>query len=156
MNSDAQIIIAFVFRRIGEKRIKESDFYLYISIDLNWLTPLDAKEFIKRAKREKLLSSDGEYITPLFNIENIDVPFGFRPSKNTYQENNKTIENNLTVIINKLSKSLKIDKNEIMNKIIEIAEEKNIIIEIAGLLLAKQYEVDLSKNYIKIEKDIFK
>ena len=46
MNSEAQKVIAFVFRRSGKKQIPYSDFYLTLSMELNWFTPDDARKFL--------------------------------------------------------------------------------------------------------------
>ena len=57
MNSEWEIIIAFLFKRSGREELSFSDLYLTLSIDLNWFTPEDAKAFVNMAIKQKLLTN---------------------------------------------------------------------------------------------------
>ena len=86
MASDAETIIAFVFKRSGKSELFYSDFYLTLSMDLNWFTPNDAKNFVNKAIESGLLERKDEKILPTFDIESINVPLGFYPSKIIFEE----------------------------------------------------------------------
>ncbi len=62
MNDECKIIIAFVFNRAGKKEMSFSEFYLTLSMDLNWFTPDDAKTFTKNAIENSLLKEEKELI----------------------------------------------------------------------------------------------
>ena len=111
MFSDAETIIAFIFRRIGKTEIEYSELYLTLSMDLNWFTPDNAKTFINKAIEKKLLEKKDGIIMPCFDIKKINVQLGFYPSKTLFKEKtsiNKPKEKNTdNTLINWCFKNLK-------------------------------------------------
>ena len=81
MPSEAERIIAFLFKRSGKEKLKTSEFYLTLSMELKWLSPKEANTFLKNAIKERLLVKKGDNITPAFDYEKIVVPTGFQPSR---------------------------------------------------------------------------
>jgi len=79
MGSDANIIIAFLYKRSGKEELSFSELYLILSMELNWFTPDDAKTFVNMAIKQKLLIKKGELIKPNFDFRKIVVPVGFVP-----------------------------------------------------------------------------
>ena len=45
-DSEMRIIIAFLFKRSGKEEMSPSELYLPLSMDLQWFTPNQAKEFV--------------------------------------------------------------------------------------------------------------
>ena len=86
MSSDADIIIAFLFKRSGKEELSFSDLYLNLSMELNWFTPDDAKNFVNTSIKQKLLLKKGDLIKPNFDFNKIVVPVGFKPSKSVFVE----------------------------------------------------------------------
>ena len=154
MVSEAETIIAFVFKRSGKKEISFSMFYLTLSMDLNWFTPNDAKKFIQKALTEKLLIKKKELLRPSFDVEKIDIPIGFTPSGKIVFEEKKD-EGVLTKIIKKISKETGSSEEEVLRKINNLEKEKNIVSETAALLLGKENNVDISKFLPEVEGKIF-
>lgn len=160
MISDAEKTIAFLFKRSGKKEMKYSDFYLTLSMDLNWFTPEDAKDFINKALEGKLLEKKDETIRPGFNVDKINVPLGFIPSKTLFEEKTfvqKPIEEKdiLSQMIKKISNATKIKEEEIFASIKKIENEKNLTPEVAALLFGKEYNVSLEEFFDEVEKQIF-
>ena len=69
MNNEAQKVIAFVFKRSGKKQISYSDFYLTLSMELNWFTPDDAKKFLDFAIDNKFLIREKDMVQPNFDFK---------------------------------------------------------------------------------------
>lgn len=160
MGSDAETIIAFIFKRSGKSEITYSDFYLTLSMDLNWFTPDNAKIFINKAIKNKLLEKKDEVICPGFNIDKISVPLGFYPSKKLFEDKisdqEQIVEEYLIdKIVHKISSMTKIKEREIMSNIKKIQSEKNIIREVAALLFGKEHNVPLQDFFNEIEKSFF-
>lgn len=159
MNEEYKIIIAFVFNRSGKKEMSFSDFYLTLSLDLNWFNLNYAKNFTKKVVENNLLKIEKELIKPTFNIDNIKIPTGFYPSKKALFEidikNKKTINNKedsiLKIILEKIVEKSNLDKKTIIKEIKELEKEKNITAEIASMLIAKQYLINLNEILKKIE-----
>lgn len=160
MDSEEEIIIAFVFNRSGKREIDHSKFYLTLSLDLNWFTPEDAKTFVNQAIKHELLIKKEDAVKPNFDISKINIPTGFYPSKNLFREKkivNKVIEKKdvFESIIDKISKESKLDKKDLIEKINQLEKQKNISREVAALLVGKENNVDLSEFLDDIESKIF-
>jgi hypothetical protein len=160
MNSEREIIIAFLFKRSGKSKLSFSDLYLTLSMDLNWFTPEDAKAFVSHAVEQKLLLKKGELIKPNFDYDKIVVPVGFYPAKMVFEE--KEVEryeeerNVVKAIVERIVEKTGLDAQSIAEKIKDIEKEKNITLEVAALLIGKEYDVILDDCFEEIENKIFR
>ena len=146
MVSEAEIIIAFLFKRSGKEELSLSEFYLTLSMDLKWYTPKEAKDFVKQALQDNLLTKKGESVKTSFDYKKIVVPVGFLPTKKIVKEKEEKLEESLDVIekiINHIVEKTGESKQNIVKKIKEVEEEKNIVSEVAALLVGKEYNIDV-------------
>lgn len=141
MNSEEERIIAFLFKRSGKKELKQSEAQLTLSMDLNWFTPEEAKNFIIAALENKLLEKSGELVKPSFDVTGVNVPFGFYPSKKVFEKKDEIKSDVLMELINEIKKNTDVDEVEIKTKIRKLGEEKNITPEVAALLVGKEYSI---------------
>lgn len=163
MNKEDKIIIAFVFNRAGKKEMSFSEFFLTLSIDLNWFRPNEAKTFINKSVEAGLLKHEKNLIKPNFNIDEIKVPTGFHPSKKVSKKNEgikenfkkNQNENLLDIIVERIIEKSNLNKKTILNQIKEIETERNIITEISAVLVGKEYNLDFGEILQKIKKKIF-
>jgi len=155
MPSESEIIIAFLFNRSGKTMMGSSDLYLALSMDLNWFTPNDAKDFVNYAVKNKLLKKDGKLLRPAFDYTKIVVPVGFYPSKKVLDEKVEIKEiqegSLLDKIIKKIVEETDLSGNQVLEKINRTSEEKNITSEVAALLIGKELDVNLDEVVEKIE-----
>lgn len=157
LDGEQRIIIAFIFKRSGKTKLKDSEVYLPLSIELGWFSTKDAQEFIEFAIKEKLLVKEDEMLSPTFDIEEINIPIGFFPTKSKYKKNDEEssetlIENIIVRIIEKTNLS----KEEILKSMTDIQKEKKIIPEVAVLMFAKTYGINLDDFLDQVEEIIFK
>ena len=159
MASEKEIIITFLFNRSGKTKLSFNELYLTLSMQLNWFTPDDAKLFINQALKEKLLKKEKDLISPNFDYKKIDVPVGFSPSKQVFEEKIKEPKEEEKELIQKildiLAEKTKEDKKTIFSKIKQMEKEKNITSEVAALLVGKEYNVSLEDFFEEIEDKIF-
>jgi hypothetical protein len=154
MTSDAEIIIAFLYKRSGKEELGFSELYLILSMELNWFTPVDAKAFVNRSIKQKLLIEKGELVKPNFDINKIVVPVGFIPSRNIFEKKEVDVieeEGFFKKIIRQIADKTKLDEKQIIGKIEDIAKERNITKEVAALLLGKDYNILFEGFYTQIE-----
>ena len=156
MVSEEEIIITFLFKRSGKTKLSFSDLYLTLSMNLNWFTPEEAKEFVTFALKQKLLTKKGEAITTNFDYDKIVVPVGFVPSKMAFEEKEvkKRDEKEETVlekIVKQLVEKTDLDKRQIVEKINATAKEKNITTEVAALLIGKEYDISFEDFFKEID-----
>lgn len=157
MDSEEEIVIAFLFKRSGKSKLKESEIYLPLSLELGWFPTKDARQFIEYAIKQKLLTKKEGLLTPSFDVEKIDIPVGFSPSKSTFNvEESKVEEDVFQKIVNRIIEKTNHTYEEIIKEIKQIQEEKKIIPEVAALLLAKEFNIDVEDSFDAVEKIIFR
>jgi len=158
MDSDAKIIIAFLFNRSGKTELKDSEFYLSLSMELGWLSAKESQEFIKYAIKQDLLIKKDDMLLPNFPFEKITIPLGFTPSKKLFSEKiNQFNEGNIIEgITSQISSITNHSQKEILEEIKQEEKEKNLISEIATLFVARKYGLDITEWYDSVEKILLK
>ena len=160
MTSEEEIIIAFLFKRSGKNELKESEIYLPLSLELGWFSSQQAISFLKHALNQKLLVKKGEMISPNFDIEKTKIPVGFYPSKKSFDakqevpttEEKKSI---LDKIIYSIVKQTHQNEKDIISKIKDVEKEKDVLPELAALVVAKENNVDVKDYFDLIKTKIF-
>ena len=160
MDSDAEIIIAFLFKRSGKKELKESDIYLPLSIDLGWFSTKESHDFVDYTVKQKLLIKKEGVLTPSFGIEKINIPVGFYPSKKSFIEEKINLKeekkNVIDTIVQQISEKTNQDLNDLLEEIKQAELEKNILPEVAALLIARRYNIDIKDSFEIVEGKILR
>ncbi len=131
--------VSMPFKRKGKDVLNENEFILALSIDLKWFPPEGAKSILSEAEKEGLIKKDGGNVYPAFDISTVNIPTGFKPDQNIFEEKSlfeRTIEKimlgtgmekrNVIALINK--------KNEELLKMVEI--------EVSAILVALEQGVE--------------
>ena len=158
MASQAETIIVFVFRRSGKTELSFSDIYLTLSMELKWFSPESAKDFVNKAIEKKLLTKKESQIRPSFDISKIDVPLGFTPTGEIFEEKGDVEKKEMSTfdqIISKIADDKNIDRKIIFDEIKKIEKEKKLTKEVSALLYAKEFDIDFDSVIPKIEKEMF-
>jgi hypothetical protein len=139
----------------GSKRLSEKDFIFFISMELRWLSPKDAKRLLDIALENELLSLESGKLKPNFDYKEIDVPTDYRPSKNILIPSppEKLEKNILSTIVDEIAAHTSIEKKELFSMINKKRERMNIGIEVAALLVGMEEGITLSK-YIDEVMDV--
>ena len=160
MNTEASIIISFLFKRSGKDKLKESEIYLPLSLELGWFSAREAKEFVTYALQQKLLVKKDGLLTPSFDVEKTTVPVGFYPTEKTFAvektESKEEEQNIIDVIVKQIVEKTGKELKDIFEAIKHVEAEKNILPEVAVLLVAKEYGVAVNGYFSSVEKAIFK
>ena len=156
MISEEKIIISFIFKRSGRKKMTSSEIYLPMSMELKWCTPNQAKKFVEKAVQKGFLTKENDLLKPAFPFEEIPVPFGFKPSENFFElkkDENKKFDKTEELLDLISSKSGR-DKNVVIDEIKKIERQKNLTFKVAALLEGKKYDIDLRDFYEDAENGI--
>lgn len=131
--SDLTYTVSMPFLRKGKETLKESEFVLALSIDLNWLTPEQAKNLLNLAEKSGLLKKEGEMIHPAFDISGVNIPSGFKPEPASFDK--KTL---FDMVIDRIISGTGIEKRKVIALINKKQEElsKMVVIEVSALLVA--------------------
>ena len=160
MANDAEITIAFIFKRSGKQKLKITELYLPMSMELNWFSPQEAKNFVNQAIEYNLLEEKDGMVTPNFDIEKITIPVGFHPTQTSFKVDGKSVEKEekslVFEMVEKISKKSNLDEKKVIDKIKALSQEKNIALEVSALLIAKEFDLILDEFYERIEETIIK
>ena len=146
--------LAYLFQRKGRKVLSESELTLSASMDLGWFSPKEAKRLIDVGLELKLLSVKEEGISPTFDYEALTIPIDFRPSRNILEVESQ--EPLLLAIVSNIEEKTHKNKNSIMAEVNKKQNALKVDIEVAAILVAKSYDVDITGFLREVEADIFK
>ena len=157
MESEAKIIIAFLFNRSGKTQLTESEIYLPLSMELGWLSTTESQEFVKYAIKQGLLVKKEVGLYPNFPLENITIPLGFTPSKRLFSE--KTGEQKVSIIdglITRIREKTNQSRQQILEEITQEEKEKHLLPDVAALYVARKHSVDVVEWYDPVESMLLK
>jgi hypothetical protein len=155
MDSEAKIILAFLFNRSGKTGLTEAELYLPLAMELGWFSTKEAQQFVKYAMKKELLVKKDGMLTPSFPLDEIKIPVGFTPSKKAFSDTTEKQQEDITEgIISQIYTQTHQDKTEILNEIKTEEAEKNLLAEVAALYVARKHGVDVSDWYKLVEMSI--
>ena len=140
MIEEMKVVIAFIFEKLGKREVSPSEFYLCLSMDMRWCSVAQAKQFMSRALEYGLLKKKNSNIEPAFSIDDVSIPFGFKPSVELFGDSRED-EN----LLSKVSKLSDVPEEKLLGEIESIEKEKNVLRDVAILLYAHKRGIDISK-----------
>jgi len=154
-----QQIVSFVLKRIGKEEASITEFYLTLSMRLQWCSPHIAQQFVKRCVQDGVLKMEKDMLSPRFSIETVSIPIGFKPSSEFFIKF-KPRQAALDVdekpdIVNQIMKETVFSKSDIFTSAEGIMKEKMINKTTALLLFAKRHAIDISPFIVDAEHVIF-
>ena len=149
MIEDAKRVIAFVFERLGKRGVSPSDFYLTLSMDLRWCSVEKAKRFLRYAMDKKLISNIEGKLFPNFPLEDIEIPFGFRPKIFDEIEVEEELKDR---IVHWISESTGKGIDEVWREVESISAEKSLNLEVSALFYANKLGLDVSSYADEVKK----
>ena len=156
MESEEKIIIAFLFKRSGKTMLKDSELYLPLALELGWFSTQKAQQFVKSIQKKELVIPHEGKLTPSFDINQVEIPTGFFPSKPAPAEKKTTTyEPILDVLIQYIAHETQQESQHIKILVDDLAHKKKIIPEVAAALLAKKHNLSIEKYIPSIEKKLF-
>jgi len=157
MSEEAKQIITFLLKRSGRTALPESEFYLIMSMDLQWCSPKVAKEFVSQALKSGLLSRKDDELSPTFDTKSIEIPTGFHPdlSSSTFKDTPASSSDLLNEIISHIVQHSKKTKQNITAEIQDEAKTKKLHEPVAALMLAKRYNVDIASFLPRVKDLLF-
>lgn len=153
MDTEAKIIIAFLFNRSGKPVLTEAELYLPLSMELGWFSTNEAQEFVSYAVAQGLLVKEDGMLHPTFSIETIMVPVGFMPRKKTFPKKKGKLKEKdfIEGIVSRITDQTGRDISEIRDEITRVVSEKKIIPEVAALFVARKYNLLCKEWYGTVE-----
>ncbi len=157
MDTEAKIILAFLFNRSGKTLLSEAELYLPLSMELGWFSTKEAQQFVRYVVKKQLVVRKEGMLTPNFSLDTVKIPVGFTPTKKTFNDTADEVKgkNCTEEIITWISEYTHQEKNRVADEIKKEEKEKNLLPEVAALSVARRHGVDVSEWYPFIEQMFF-
>jgi len=141
------LVIATPFKKSSSKLLSIKDFEFALSFDLQWMSPDSAIKIRDKAIASRLLKFEGDKLTPVFDIDKIELPNGFKPSESLFFDKSD-IEDLISTIAAKAS----ITEKEAIVAINHKQEYFSdlVTIEVAGLIVAREMKCDVGDLYERV------
>jgi hypothetical protein len=157
MDSEAKIIIAFLFNRSGKTSLTESEIYLPLSMELGWLSTKESQEFVKYAVQQGFLVKKEGALQPNFPLDTVAIPLGFTPSKRLFpipagEQEGTLIEG----VISQICTQTALSQKEIHEEITPEEKDKHLLLEVAALYVARKHGVDVTAWHDAVERIILR
>jgi len=81
MADELTVCAAAFFRNVGKDVTTSDEFIMISSLELKWMSPSDCKLLLRTLLSEGILEKKGEYIRTAKDLSGLDIPLGYRPSK---------------------------------------------------------------------------
>ncbi len=146
--------LAHLFQRRGKDILSDNELILSASMDLGWFSPDEVKQLIDVCLELKLLNRTEQGLKPSFDYKALSIPIDFTPSKNILEVESQ--EPLLLSIVRSIDEKTGLGRNNIMAEINKKQVALDVEIEVAAILIAKNYEVEISGFLREAEAEIFK
>ncbi len=134
----------------------DKDDFVYAPTEIGWFSSEEGRKLLMKAEEEGLIKRDGEELIADFDYKDEDIPLGFEPSKDIFQEKGEEKSLFSQILEEVVDRSDK-KRQDIMSKVNEKQDRLNIDIEVALLLVADELDVELERkdDYIqRIERKV--
>lgn len=149
-----RIAVAAPFKHMRKDRLQRSEFVFYIAIDRKWMNKEQANQLLERAKAEGLIGIEGGVIRPLFDVAEVSIPLGFKPTSDIL-----ATDDPLTDLIGRIAAAAGRPAQEIvagLHRIITDRFDGNLRAEAAAVILAKEYGVAFEDKLSALERSVAK
>lgn len=155
MTDELMRCLTVIFRQKGKELLNEQEFVYAASMDLHWFPPKDAQKLLDLSIKEGLLKLSHGTLTPTFELSDKHLEIDYHPPVDLLKTEVKVEKANLFMeIVNKIVAAKKLPKREVVARINKTRERMNLDIEVAGLVVARSLEVDISMEIPAVEKEL--
>ncbi|NLB01257.1 MAG: DUF2240 family protein [Methanomicrobiales archaeon] len=150
-----RIAVAAPFKHMRKDRLQRSEFVFYIAIDRKWMNKEQANQLLERAKTEGLVEVDGGTIRPLFDLADVSIPLGFKPTSDVLTVAESPYEEligRITAVTGKPPQEVVAE----LHRIVADNFDGNIRVEAAVVILAKKYGVAFDDKLPALERSVAK
>lgn len=134
--------LAAPFYHSRAQRLKKSELIYYYVYERRWMNNDQVDLIISRATEQHLLGKDGEMYYPLFDLSDVHIPIGYKPSSSIFD-----VSDPFEQLLERISSNTGRDTEEIismMNNYISDQFDGNLRPEAALVIIAKQCKVPVS------------
>lgn len=150
-----RIAVAAPFKHMRKDRLQRSEFVFYIAIDRKWMNKEQASQLLERAKAEGLIEIEGGAIRPLFDLTEVSIPLGFKPTSDVLA----VVESPYEELIGRIVTATGKPPQEVVAELHRIVTDNfdgNIRMEAVAVILARKYRVTFEDKLPALERSVAK
>ena len=144
-------VIAAAYKSKGKKEMSKSELIHTLSFDLKFFSHEMSKKVVELAEKNRLIDGE-EKVKPLFDVNSVKITPDFTPdakklfSSSTFDE-----------LVSKISEKIGKSRSEVVAIINERQEKfRNLLsAEVVALIVAKEFDVEISDYIDKVEEELF-
>jgi hypothetical protein len=148
------VTIAAPFRHTRKEQLKKNEIVYFLAFERGWMNIEQANLLLMRAKEEGLITNDGDMIRPLFDVQSIEIPLGFKPSASVFRRSDPQEELMQRIAMEKSMPITQVAAE--MNAIIGKEFDGHIRPEGAVIILAKRLSVECSDLLPALRENVLK
>lgn len=134
-----RITIAAPFRHTRKTGMKKNELVYYYALDRKWMSTEQANQLLRRAEEDGLIRQENGQLVPAFDIAEITIPIGFKPTSAIFERSDPTQE-----LISRIARTRHVEEMDVvaeMNRVIKSGFDTNLLPPAALVILAKKYQV---------------
>ncbi|AEH60874.1 Protein of unknown function DUF2240 [Methanosalsum zhilinae DSM 4017] len=148
--NDLMTVVAAPFKKKKKEELSAKEFEFILSLDFKWMSPGEASRIRKLAIDSGILKAENEVVKPFFDIKDMEVDHGFKPSgiANMLDQNPGILD----LIINRIISRNDINKKEVVSRINQKQEmfSEMLNIEILALMVAREMDCNVDDIYDRL------
>jgi hypothetical protein len=145
-------IITAIYNKEGKQALTERELAMSMSMGLHWFKLEDARQVVDLAKSQGLLKEEEGGLVPTFDLSTMDIPLDYKPSEDVLSD--KKTEDVLMTLVDLIVRHTNLEKTKVMSHINKKKNQLGVHIQVAALLVAKRYDIDVSKYYDVVENNV--
>lgn len=146
--------LAAPFYHSRAQKLGKSELIYYYAYDRRWMEKEEVDLIIKRGIDQGLLAIDGEMYYPVFDLTEVSIPIGYKPSSAVF-----LVDDPFDQLLDRIITTTGKGTEEIigsMNKIISDNFDSNLRPEAALVLIASQLQVEVSDLIEPLKQGLMK
>jgi hypothetical protein len=147
-----KVTVAAPFKNMRKEQLRKSEFIFFLAIDRKWMNKEQADLLLVRAEEAGLVARKGGFITPGFDVGQVTIPLGFKPSSDILER-----EDPLGELMERIASARDIPLPRVaseVNALIESQFDGNLRAEAAAVLIAERYSVPYEDKIGSLRKSV--
>ena len=151
--SELEVALSQLFQKKGKGSLTEKEFVFAASLDLRWFTPKEAQKFLDIGIESELLALDKDRVKATFDYKGVNIPKNYAPTTELLQSSVKP-KGVFLKIVDQISTSKDIPSKDVISLVNQTQDRMGIDVEVAALIVARKYGLDISEYLDSVEEDI--
>jgi hypothetical protein len=147
-------VISAPFKSMRKEQLKKGEIIYFLTIDKRWMNSDQAGKLIRMAADDGLLRESGGLISPTYNVSEVDIPLGYKPSSEIFVKDNPA-----ELLIEDIAQKREVEASEVVaeiNSLIKKGFDGNLGFEAAAVIIARKYDVFFEDKLPELSKSLFK